>query len=299
MAEERRLLQYFERHLGHLCEAVWASNKSERGAPMPKELRATAICFLKRFYLHASMMEYDPRIIVITCIALACKAEDCQLVATLEELLAHPAVVAELGHAKIESALSVVQESELLLLQGTRFHLMLHHPYRPLRGWIDALEKHSGPAMLTQTASQRAVECIHRGVHTDAVFLHSPSRLALAALLAGCDAQGLPLDDFLQSTIGAHPSVLQQGGVEGLKRTLRGISAEFFTEVPAVTIEDLETDALWRRCQTIWGRLVRKKDKKDVPVKKKRPHSSQGNSMPPSGLSSTKKAKMVSFKVGA
>ena len=65
---------------------------------------------------------------MITCIALASKAEDCQWVATLEELLAHPAVVAEVGQSKAENVLSIVG-TELTLLQGTRFHLMIHHPY--------------------------------------------------------------------------------------------------------------------------------------------------------------------------
>ena len=259
---------------------------------MPRELRATAICFLKRFYLHASMMEYDPRIIMITCIALASKAEDCQLVATLEELLAHPAVVAEVGQSKAENVLSIVQESELTLLQGTRFHLMIHHPYRPLRGWLHALEKYE-PSILTPAASQRALECIHRGLHTDAVFLQAPSRLALAALLAGCDAEGIELDNFLEAQLGAHPSM--KDGVQGLKKSLRGIAAEFFTEVPTVTMEDLQNDGLWRRCQIIWSRL-HNEDKRALPVKKKRPHSS-ANPIPPTSLSSTKKAKMVSFKV--
>jgi len=293
LTEEARLLRHFEARILDLCDAATAPHRA-RGVVLPIELKATAVCFLKRFYLHASMMEHDPRLIMITCISLACKSEDCQLFPTLEDLLAAPAVRDLLSGIKIETALTLVQESELLLLQGTRFHLMLHHPYRPLKGWLASV-KEFNPALLKDGALEaRAQACLNRSLHTDAVFTHAPSRVGLAALVAAGDQEGIDLDEFLKKKLGSQAG-MAPNSLLALTQELRHIARIFFGEISAPTMDDLQRDSLWKRASLIWSRKLNKgANKESAPLTKKRNASA---AVPQPNIGSTKKAKMVSFMV--
>nr|AAW79029.1 GekBS183P [Gekko japonicus] len=98
---------------------------------MPRSVVGSACMYFKRFYLNNSVMEYHPRVIMLTCAFLACKVDEfnvssAQFVGNLRE--------SPIGQ---EKALEQILEYELLLIQQLNFHLIVHNPYRPFEGFLD------------------------------------------------------------------------------------------------------------------------------------------------------------------
>ncbi|NXY91413.1 CCNH protein, partial [Alcedo cyanopectus] len=120
--EELALCKYYEKRLLEFC-AIFKP-------VMPRSVVGTACMYFKRFYLNNSVMEYHPRIIMLTCAFLACKVDEfnvssAQFVGNLRE--------SPVGQAK---ALEQILEYELLLIQQLNFHLTVHNPYRPFEGFL-------------------------------------------------------------------------------------------------------------------------------------------------------------------
>lgn len=63
LAEEAKLLRYYESKIRDIC----------RGFGFPNKVSAAAIVFLKRFYVTHSTLEHDPKDVVLTMIYLAGK----------------------------------------------------------------------------------------------------------------------------------------------------------------------------------------------------------------------------------
>ncbi|KAL8992887.1 MAG: hypothetical protein Q9169_006761 [Polycauliona sp. 2 TL-2023] len=168
----------------------------------PTNVKATAVQYLKRFYLTNSPMTYHPKEIMNTAVYLAMKAEDSfhsvrsfaeKLAVTTEDILA----------------------PEFLLTQGLRFTFDVRHPYHGLEGgFLELLAFTNGkgetsPAIekspedirdemlevppktkdvkelvaRCQAAHGRAKEMLKTSaLLTDAYFLYTPSQIWLAAL---------------------------------------------------------------------------------------------------------------------
>jgi cyclin H len=77
----------------------------------------TAIIYFQRFYLNNNLLSHDPRLIMITCIFLAGKVEECRL--TLRKLL-------ELFNVGTEED---ILACELKLIEALEFDLKIHHPH--------------------------------------------------------------------------------------------------------------------------------------------------------------------------
>jgi cyclin H len=133
---------------------------------------ATAIVYFKRFYLMNSMMDFNPKFVMVTALNLAVKAEE-QRHVTLQ-------AIADLTGTQ---AAQLVQW-EVPVLEGIRFHLLVFHPFRSLSGLFDALEKWR-PGQMKQKKielHEAALEVIKASYFTDLVLLFTPSQIALAAL---------------------------------------------------------------------------------------------------------------------
>jgi hypothetical protein len=63
LSEEAKLLKYYESKIRDIC----------KGFGFPNKVHAAAIIFLKRFYLTFSVLDYDPKDIVLTSIYLSGK----------------------------------------------------------------------------------------------------------------------------------------------------------------------------------------------------------------------------------
>ncbi|KAK2490736.1 hypothetical protein MC885_000106 [Smutsia gigantea] len=120
--EEMMLCKYYEKRLLEFCSVFKPA--------MPRSVVGTACMYFKRFYLNNSVMEYHPRIIMLTCAFLACKVGEFNV--------SSPQFVGNLRESPLgqEKALEQILEYEVLLIQQLNFHLIVHNPYRPFEGFV-------------------------------------------------------------------------------------------------------------------------------------------------------------------
>ncbi|KAH0544394.1 hypothetical protein FGG08_001420 [Glutinoglossum americanum] len=181
----------------------------------PTNVKATAVQYLKRFYLSNSPMTYHPKPLMLTSLFLATKTENHYTRLT--------AFASRIPGKKPTTPEDVIAP-EFLLTQGLRFTFEVRHPFRGLEGGImsllglaggepgaklRALDPADGAATAATAAAQDAGERI-RAAHakakhllktsaqlTDAYFVTTPAHLWLAALYAA-DA---PLCRFFLATL--------------------------------------------------------------------------------------------------
>ncbi|KAH7622136.1 putative Cyclin-H1-1 [Nannochloris sp. 'desiccata'] len=144
---------------------------------LPRKVLSTSINFLKRFYLKRSCFEYDPQQMVLVCLYLACKAEDCYISA------------AELGRL-VGVPADLLLKLELVLLQGIEFDLQIHSMYRAVEGCLlDFTEWIDKKAVLNKEASESLKAAVNlaadRILLSDAPLLFTPGQLGLSALYSG------------------------------------------------------------------------------------------------------------------
>ena len=118
-------------------------------------------------------MEYDIVFMMLTCIFLATKTEE-KFVALANFLEKVNEIVSDASSLTTQ----IIFKYELVLLQGLDFNLMVYHPYRSLYAYAHDLHDVGGDA-LYKDAQLRITEMIKS---TDAIFLYSPSVVALASL---------------------------------------------------------------------------------------------------------------------
>ncbi|NXC05454.1 CCNH protein, partial [Orthonyx spaldingii] len=185
--EELALCKYYEKRLLDFCAAFKPA--------MPRSVVGTACMYFKRFYLNNSVMEYDPRIIMLTCAFLACKVDEfnvssAQFVGNLRE-----------SPPGQEKALEQILEYELLLIQQLNFHLIIHNPYRPFEGFlIDIKTRYpvlENPEVLRKTAD----DFLNRVALTDAYLLFTPSQIALTAILSSGSRAGINMESYLSESL--------------------------------------------------------------------------------------------------
>ncbi|NXV35963.1 CCNH protein, partial [Rissa tridactyla] len=185
--EELAICKYYEKRLVDFCAVFKPA--------MPRSVVGTACVYFKRFYLNNSVMEYHPRIIMLTCAFLACKVDEfnvssAQFVGNLRE--------SPLGQ---EKALEQILEYELLLIQQLNFHLIVHNPYRPFEGFLIDLKTRypvlDNPEVLRKTAD----DFLNRVALTDAYLLFSPSQIALTAILSSGSRAGINMESYLSESL--------------------------------------------------------------------------------------------------
>ncbi|NXG17144.1 CCNH protein, partial [Grallaria varia] len=185
--EELAICKYYEKRLLDFCAVFKPA--------MPRSVVGTACMYFKRFYLNNSVMEYHPRIIMLTCAFLACKVDEfnvssAQFVGNLRE--------SPLGQ---EKALEQILEYELLLIQQLNFHLIVHNPYRPFEGFLIDLKTRypvlENPEVLRKTAD----DFLNRVALTDAYLLFTPSQIALTAILSSGSRAGINMESYVSESL--------------------------------------------------------------------------------------------------
>ncbi|NXD10572.1 CCNH protein, partial [Nothocercus nigrocapillus] len=185
--EELAICKYYEKRLLDFCAVFKPS--------MPRSVVGTACMYFKRFYLNNSVMEYHPRIIMLTCAFLACKVDEfnvssAQFVGNLRE--------SPLGQ---EKTLEQILEYELLLIQQLNFHLIVHNPYRPFEGFLIDLKTRypmlENPEVLRKTAD----DFLNRVALTDAYLLFTPSQIALTSILSSASRAGINMESYLSESL--------------------------------------------------------------------------------------------------
>uniref|UniRef100_A0A8C5K3C9 Cyclin-H n=1 Tax=Jaculus jaculus TaxID=51337 RepID=A0A8C5K3C9_JACJA len=156
-----------------------------------KRLLEFSCMYFKRFYLNNSVMEYHPRIIMLTCAFLACKVDEFNV--------SSPQFVGNLRESPLgqEKALEQILEYELLLIQ----QLVVHNPYRPFEGFlIDIKTRYpmlENPEILRKTAD----DFLNRIALTDAYLLYTPSQIALTTILSSASRAGITMESYLSENL--------------------------------------------------------------------------------------------------
>ncbi|KAL2917831.1 hypothetical protein HK105_202704 [Polyrhizophydium stewartii] len=147
-----------------------------------KTVQATAIVFFKRFYLHNTVMDYDPKIVLITCLFLSTKVENTLI--PIDEFL-----------SKIPKApeAATIIDQELKVSQGLKFEFAIQHPYWPLHGlFLDMQsylqstqprQRHPDLIKRLYAIYNQAVDIVTASLISDVSFQFMPSQIALAAML--------------------------------------------------------------------------------------------------------------------
>ncbi|NXT90245.1 CCNH protein, partial [Anhinga rufa] len=185
--EELAICKYYEKRLVDFCAVFKPA--------MPRSVVGTACMYFKRFYLNNSVMEYHPRIIMLTCAFLACKVDEfnvssAQFVGNLRE--------SPLGQ---EKALEQILEYELLLIQQLNFHLIVHNPYRPFEGFLIDLKTRYPMMENPEVLRKAADDFLNRVSLTDAYLLFSPSQIALTAILSSGSRSGINMESYLSESL--------------------------------------------------------------------------------------------------
>ncbi|KAL3687588.1 hypothetical protein R1sor_013897 [Riccia sorocarpa] len=182
--EEVMIRKFYEGKIQQVCAAF----------SFPNKIQATAILYFKRFYLNWSVMEHDPKHIMLTCIYISCKVEEFHVSAE------------ELGKG-IQQDPQVVLKNELTVLQGLDFELIVYAPYRSLDGYTFDLENAvqglgSVAVKNVQDLKEQALFEVNDMMQTDVPLMFPPGQIALAALRkANRENRKVDLDRYMKGLI--------------------------------------------------------------------------------------------------
>uniref|UniRef100_K3WG18 Cyclin-like domain-containing protein n=1 Tax=Globisporangium ultimum (strain ATCC 200006 / CBS 805.95 / DAOM BR144) TaxID=431595 RepID=K3WG18_GLOUD len=164
--QERVLREFYEVKVQESCTQLFRTSD---------KVKCCAVMLYKRFYLSNSVMEFHPKFIVPTAIYVAGKIEEQYIsVDTIAEQL-HVDHKHVIGH-------------EMILLEGTRFQLIMYHPFRALWGFVDdfrGFTKAKGkelPLNTLQKLHSNSCVVVNDLLLTDLPLTYYPPYLALAAL---------------------------------------------------------------------------------------------------------------------
>jgi len=136
----------------------------------PEEIEATAVSYIKRFYLRNTVMDYHPKNVMLTALFLATKTANFPI--SLEVYTKHIP----------KTAPSDVLDLEFLVAQSLAFEFTVWHAHRALWGiWLDVQTLPDATADLKPDLYNSALGHIRASRLTDAEFVYTPSQIAIAA----------------------------------------------------------------------------------------------------------------------
>ncbi|XP_038713304.1 cyclin-H1-1 isoform X3 [Tripterygium wilfordii] len=170
--EERIMRVYYEYKIREVCDAFY----------FPHKIQATALIYFKRFYLQWSVMEHDPKHVMLSCVYAACKVEENHVSAE------------ELGKG-ISQDHQMILNYEMVVFQSLEFDLIVYTPYRSVEGFINDIEEFSHiegeQIQMLKDFHRTAIAEVDKIMFTDAPLLIPPGQLALAALRSANKVHGV------------------------------------------------------------------------------------------------------------
>ncbi|KAF5377673.1 hypothetical protein D9615_005275 [Tricholomella constricta] len=136
----------------------------------PEEVEATAITYLKRFYLKNTVMDWHPKNVMLTALFLATKTTNNPI--SLEAYTTHIP----------KTAPSDVLDLEFLVAQSLGFEFAVWHSHRALWGMILDMQNIPDCPSDTKPIYESALAHVRASRLTDAELVYTPSQIALAAL---------------------------------------------------------------------------------------------------------------------
>ncbi|KIM67175.1 hypothetical protein SCLCIDRAFT_108940 [Scleroderma citrinum Foug A] len=138
----------------------------------PEEVEATAISYLKRFYLKNTVMDWHPKNVMLTALFLATKTTNNPI-----SLDSYTSNIPKTSH-------SDVLDLEFLVAQSLNFEFAVWHAHRALWGlWLDLQSLPDiTEALRPPQVYEIALKHVRASRFTDAELIYTPSQIALASL---------------------------------------------------------------------------------------------------------------------
>ncbi|KAG9314491.1 cyclin-like protein [Chiua virens] len=166
----------------------------------PEEVEATAITYLKRFYLRNTVMDWHPKNVMLTALFLATKTTN------------NPISLDSYTSNIPRTSPSDVLDLEFLVAQSLSFEFAVWHSHRALWGlWLD-LQSLScvSEDQRPKDVYEIALKHVRNSRFTDAELVYAPSQIALAALsLASPPLAQKWLDSKLSGASDASPETIK------------------------------------------------------------------------------------------
>ncbi|KAJ2788081.1 hypothetical protein GGI15_000102 [Coemansia interrupta] len=164
-------------------------------AEATNNVKATAINFVKRFYLHNVVFDYPPKTIMLTCFYLATKVENSFV--KIDDFI-RPLTTAEIKrNGKAQTKSEDILDLEFVVIQSLQFELAVHHPFRPAYGFYLDMQAYIDDKPLLKEVYERTHHYIDQSLYTDLVFLYQPSQIALGAFKLAAKDKELDIDPYL------------------------------------------------------------------------------------------------------
>ncbi|GJN91207.1 hypothetical protein Rhopal_004225-T1 [Rhodotorula paludigena] len=161
VADEQALVSYYLTQIVALCNAF----------KFPEMVLATAMSYLKRFYLRNTAMDYHPRNIMLTCVFLATKTENFP-------------ISIDTFAAKVKTPPAGILSLEFLVSQSLHFEYKVHHAHVALSGLVLDMQTAGVPAASLTSALPRAHAQLRASRLSPAELVYSPAQIALACMRA-------------------------------------------------------------------------------------------------------------------
>ncbi|KAJ2461001.1 hypothetical protein GGF42_000469 [Coemansia sp. RSA 2424] len=192
-AEELKLIDFYLQMIKVYVTIYRASNLLK-----PESLdniKATAINFMKRFYLHNVVFDYPPKSIMLTCFYLATKVENAFM--KIEDFIRPLAAAEAKRGSKTQTKSEDVLGLEFIVIQSLQFELAVHHPYRAAYGFYLDMQAFIDERDALRETYDRTAHYIDKSLHTDLVFLYQPSQIALGAFKLAAKEKDFDIDLYL------------------------------------------------------------------------------------------------------
>ncbi|KAG1716556.1 hypothetical protein ID866_608 [Astraeus odoratus] len=137
----------------------------------PEEVEATAIAYLKRFYLKNTVMDWHPKNVMLTALFLATKTTN------------NPISIDSYTSNIPKTSQSDVLDLEFLVAQSLNFEFAVWHAHRAL--WAHTLLQSLPDVpedLRPREVYESALKHVRTSRFTDAELIYTPSQIALAAL---------------------------------------------------------------------------------------------------------------------
>lgn len=138
----------------------------------PEEVEATAISYLKRFYLKNTVMDWHPKNVMLTALFLATKTTN------------NPISLESYTSNIPKTSNSDVLDLEFLVSQSLNFEFAVWHAHRALWGiWLDLQTLPDvSEDLRPQDVYDIAIKHVRASRFTDIELIYTPSQIALASL---------------------------------------------------------------------------------------------------------------------
>ncbi|KAG8756751.1 hypothetical protein FRC14_002678 [Serendipita sp. 396] len=167
--EEHHLVTHYVSKITQLCQHFRFN----------EEVEATAMTYLKRFFLKNTVMDWHPMNVMLTTLFLAAK--------TTNNPISLEAYVAQLP----KTSPSDVLDLEFLVAQSLSFEFAVWHAHRALWGiWLDLQTLPDVRPEAIKDIYNAAVDHVQSSRLTDAEFIYTPPQIALASLYLASESLG-------------------------------------------------------------------------------------------------------------